>query len=568
MPEENNIDIEKKKELIKNSRMGKLLLDKGLVNEEQLLEAFDSSGVKSLAHRLVELKMVSEEDIYKAIAEKMNLEYIDLNENEIDPNAATIISEEIARKYNLIPVKFEDETMIVAMADPANVLAIDDLRVMTGYDIKPVVSSSSIIDHAIDEYCGMDQTVEQMVEGLDEFEVSEALEEEEAESENAPVVKLVNLIISESVRTRANDVHIEPQEKDVRIRFRIDGVLHEVMRSPKKVQNGVISRIKILSKLDIAEKRLPQDGRFGLVIDGKAIDFRVATLPTIHGEKIVLRLLEKESILISLEDLGLEQDSLEIFSKSFNKPYGAIMVTGPTGCGKTTTLYAVLNVINSIEKNIITVEDPVEYRLAGCNQVQVSEKAGMTFAAGLRSILRNDPDIVMIGEIRDKETAQISIESALTGHLVLSTLHTNDSASTLTRLTEMGIEPFLTASAVDSVLAQRLARRLCPECKKEYNPEKDIIEKYNLPKKKGKPPTLFKAEGCRACNDTGYKGRLGLFELLLVSEEIEKLCVDRATGDDISNQAIKEGMRTLREDGILKALKGHTSIEEILRVTV
>ncbi len=320
--------------------------------------------------------------------------------------------------------------------------------------------------------------------------------------------------------------------------------------------------------MDIAEKRLPQDGRFGLVIDGKAIDFRVATLPTIHGEKIVLRLLEKESILISLEDLGLEQDSLEIFSKSFNKPYGAIMVTGPTGCGKTTTLYAVLNVINSIEKNIITVEDPVEYRLAGCNQVQVSEKAGMTFAAGLRSILRNDPDIVMIGEIRDKETAQISIESALTGHLVLSTLHTNDSASTLTRLTEMGIEPFLTASAVDSVLAQRLARRLCPECKKEYNPEKDIIEKYNLPKKKGKPPTLFKAEGCRACNDTGYKGRLGLFELLLVSEEIEKLCVDRATGDDISNQAIKEGMRTLREDGILKALKGHTSIEEILRVTV
>jgi len=431
-----------------------------------------------------------------------------------------------------------------------------------------VVCTESDLRSAIGRYARIDKTVEQVVESVVEDDQIASVVGEEKEAEEAPIVKLVNLLITEAVRDSANDIHIEPQENDLRIRYRIDGVLHEVMRAPKQVQPGMTARLKILSGIDIAERRVPQDGRFGLTIDNKAIDFRVATLPTIHGEKVVLRLLEKESIMMSLDDIGFLEEPLRLFKSSFTRPYGAILVTGPTGSGKTTTLYGALNILNIPEKNIITVEDPVEYRLQGVNQVQVNAKAGLTFASGLRSILRNDPDIVMIGEIRDEETARIAIESALTGHLVLSTLHTNDAPSAVTRLTEMGIEPFLTSSAVDCVVGQRLARKLCVHCKEKYTPNEQILKEIGLDPEKDKIPELYRAKGCSKCNETGYKGRIGVFEVMVISEAIERLTVERATSDDLLKVAIKEGMRTLRQDGLEKALKGITSIEEIMRVIV
>ncbi len=550
-------------------RLGKILIEAGLITEAQLQKALESRDSKSLVRTLVDLGYVTEGDIAKTLAERMHLPFINLEDYKINSNAATIISEEVVRRYLVFPIDFEGDRLVVAMADPANVFAIDDLRIVTGYDIKPVVSTESSILSAIHQYAGIDKTIEQVAESVAaESEVREALTEER-EAEEAPVVKLVDLIITEAVRERANDIHIEPQEKDLRVRYRIDGVLHEVMRSPKRIQPGLTSRIKIMAGMDIAERRIPQDGRFGLTLDKKSIDFRVATLPTVHGEKIVLRLLEKESILMDLNDLGILPGSLKRFKSSFTKPYGAILVTGPTGCGKTTTLYAVLNVLNSIEKNIITVEDPVEYRLSGINQVQINPKAGLTFATGLRSILRNDPDIVMIGEIRDQETAMIAIESALTGHLVLSTLHTNDAPSSLTRLTEMGVEPFLTSSAVDCIVAQRLARRLCNHCKESYTPDPKVLRDVGFPLSEDKEvPTLYRPMGCGKCDGTGYKGRIGVFEVMLVSETIERLTVEKATTEEIKEVAIAEGMKTLRQDGFEKVRLGITSIEEIMRVIV
>jgi type IV pilus assembly protein PilB len=377
----------------------------------------------------------------------------------------------------------------------------------------------------------------------------------------------VNGVISQGVDERASDIHFEPQEKELVIRYRVDGVLHEVMSVPKRMQAGVLSRLKVMADIDIAERRIPQDGRIGLSVGGKPIDIRVASMPTVYGEKIVLRLLDKSSVLLDLADLGFSQVALERFETSFKKPYGAILVTGPTGSGKSTTLYATLNVLNSKEKNIITVEDPVEYRLSGINQTQINPKAGLTFASGLRAILRSDPDIVMVGEIRDKETAQIAIESALTGHMVLSTLHTNDAPGALTRLTEMGIEPFLTASAIECVLAQRLARKLCPECKEEYKPTDEALRQNDFPEEViGQNISLFRPKGCHRCNNTGYKGRMGIYEVMLVSEAIERLTVERKSADEISRVAQAEGMVTLRADGIQKVIEGRTSVEEIGRV--
>ncbi|MCK4778038.1 MAG: Flp pilus assembly complex ATPase component TadA, partial [Actinomycetia bacterium] len=451
-------------------RIGKLLIESGLITEEQLQEAVESEDGKSLSKRLVDLGFITDEQIAKAIAEAVNLPYLDLAKKEIDPNATALISEEIASRYMLIPIEFEENNLVVAMSDPANIFAIDDLRIITGHEIKVVVTSENSIQSAINQFSKTEKEVQEMVESVaagDEEEIEEQVEEKVEEGEEAPVVKLVNVIITEAFRSRAADIHIEPQEHDVRIRYRIDGVLHEVMRSPKKVQTGMLARVKIMANMDIAEKRVPQDGRFSLIVDGKPVDFRVASLPTVYGEKIVLRLLEKESIMIPLKDLGFSDEGLKKFMGSLKKPYGAIFITGPTGCGKTTTLYAALNEINTIQKNLLTVEDPVEYRLSSVNQIQVNPKAGLTFASSLRSILRHDPDIVMIGEVRDQETALIAIESALTGHLVLTTLHTNNAPLTITRLTEMGIEPFLTSSALDCVLAQRLARKLCEKCKEE-----------------------------------------------------------------------------------------------------
>lgn len=547
------------------------MLEAGLITEEQLKSALQSPNGRTLGRAIVDLGFVSEADIAHTIADKMHLEFVDIASVDIDPHAVTMVSEEISHKYTLLPIGFEDDRLIVAMSDPANIFAIDDLRIVTGREIQPVVATESDLVAALGKLTEMDQSVEQIVEtaaGEEAAVEAGGAGKEEEETDNAPVVKLVNLIITEGARERAGDIHIEPQETDVRIRFRIDGVLHEIMRSPKKVQNGIISRVKILAGMDIAERRVPQDGRFGVTVDNRSIDFRVATLPTIHGEKIVLRLLEKENVLISLDELGFLPETLARFKSSFTKPYGAILVSGPTGSGKTTTLYGALTLLNDPEKNLITVEDPVEYRLPGLNQVQVNVRAGMTFAAGLRSILRHDPDIVMIGEIRDQETALIAVESALTGHLVLSTLHTNTAAAALTRLTEMGVEPFLISSAVDCIVAQRLGRRLCRDCRQEYTPERAALEKIRFPLEGDSLPKLYKAGGCKKCNNTGYKGRIGIYEALLVSDAIERLTVDRGTSDEMQKVAVEEGMITMRDDGLEKVRQGITSIEEVMRVLI
>ncbi len=552
-------------------RLGEILVDMKLVSEEQIdaCLARQKDTHKRLGQLLLEDKVVSELELTKALATKFGIEYLDLTQVQLDMSAAGLLSERLCRRYGAIPVRFLDDTTLqVAMVDPANVLVADDLRIMTGYSIVPAIASEEDITGAIGKLNRLDDHVteasDQVTVGDDEITDIRDMTEE------PPIVKLVNSVIAQSVDDAASDIHFEPQAKDLVVRFRLDGVLHEVMSVPRRMQSGVISRLKVMADLDIAERRVPQDGRIGLVVGGKPIDMRVATLPTVYGEKIVMRLLDKSNVMLDLSDLGFSSKALKRFQRSFFRPYGAILVTGPTGSGKSTTLYATLNIINSPEKNVITVEDPVEYRLGGINQVQVNSKAGMTFAAALRSILRCDPDIVMVGEIRDRETASIAIESALTGHLVLSTLHTNDAPGALSRLTEMGIEPFLTSSAVDCVLAQRLARRLCKECKEPYEPSEEMLKKNDFPPEvfDMDKVTLYRPKGCSRCNNTGYKGRLGIYEVMVVSEAIRRLTVERKSADEISRVAQAEGMKNLREDGIDKVLQGLTSIEEIARVII
>ena len=557
-------------------QLDELLLARGLISDEQLTEARHqaSSSGRSLGRVLIELGFVSEAGLVSILAEQLGLEFIDLSDATIDPSAVAMVPEGTARRHNCVPVRVDENgRLVIAMADPANVVAVDDIRAIAGRDIRTVVSTKVDVLSAINRHYRLDRTAETLVE---EAVAEKAAEEKTLEavlasagSEDAPIIKLVNLLITQAVRDRASDIHIEPGERDLRVRFRIDGVLHEVMKPPKSVQAGITSRLKIMAEINIAERRIPQDGRIGLVVAGKQIDLRVATLPTVHGEKIVMRILDKSSVLLELSDLGFMPDNYTRFEESFRKPYGAILVTGPTGSGKSTTLYATLNILNRPEVNVITVEDPVEYQLPGVNQVQTNVKAGLTFASALRSILRSDPDICLIGEIRDRETAQIAIEAALTGHLVLSTLHTNDAPSALTRLVEMGIEPFLVASSLDCVLAQRLARKLCSRCKEpyvpteqelnaarfEYDPEEDL-------------PKLYRPVGCTACGNTGYKGRMAIHEVMTISEEIERLVAEHASAEEMGKVARDQGMRTLRQDGLMKVREGLTSIEEILRVVV
>jgi type IV pilus assembly protein PilB len=552
-------------------RLGRLLVEDGLITQEQLAEALEaaSTGNKTLIGALDDLGHASETSVAKAIAARMCLDFVDLGGYDIDPDAAIRLSSDLARRHNVLPIKIEEDGLLLAMSDPANLIAIDDLRIVTGYEVRPVVATESDLHHAIDKFAAAGANVDDMVGDLEDA-VSSADEqsEEDIDDQSAPVAKLMNLIVTEGIRQGAGDIYIEPHEHELRVRFRVDGVCQEVFRSPKKMQRQLISRLKISSGMDIAEKRIPQDGRFGVVLDGKAVDFRVAVLPLVHGELAVLRLLRKDSIMMSLEDLGFLEQPLERLLHALSLPYGAILVTGPTGSGKSTTLYAAINRTNDVRTNLITVEDPVEYRLNGLSQVQVHEKAGLSFATALRSILRQDPDTVMIGEIRDTDTGTIAIEAALTGHLVLSTLHTNDAPSAVTRLTEMGIEPFLTASAITCVLAQRLARRLCPDCKEQYVPEEDALLRVGFPFEKGNPPTLFRATGCRKCNDIGYRGRMGIHEVLTMSENLERMTVENASTDELKAQAVAEGMKTLKDDGFEKALLGLTSIEEIMRVVV
>jgi len=557
------------------AQLEELLLARGLITEEQLAEARyqASERGRSVGRVVIELGFVQEGSLVAILAEQLGMEYIDLQEAPIDASAVAMVPEATARRHHCIPVRFDgDNRLVVAMADPANVVAIDDIRALTKKDVKAIVSTKADVMSAIARHYRIDRTAETLAE--------EAAAEKEAEdksleaitasagAQDAPIIKLVNLLITQAVNDRASDIHIEPDEKTLRVRFRIDGVLHEVMSPPKSVQAGITSRLKIMAEINIAERRIPQDGRIGLVVQGKHIDLRVATLPTVHGEKIVMRILDKSSVLLELSDLGFLPENFVRFEESYTKPYGMILVTGPTGSGKSTTLYATLNIKNRPEVNIITVEDPVEYQLPGINQVQTNNKAGLTFASALRSILRSDPDIVLIGEIRDRETAQISIEAALTGHLVLSTLHTNDAPSALTRLVEMGIEPFLVASSLDCVLAQRLARKLCDRCKEAYVPSVEELTTARFPfDPEDELPKLFRPVGCTACGQTGYKGRMAIHEIMTVTEDIERMLTEQqASSEDIGRHAVEQGMLTLRRDGMEKVRMGLTSIEEIFRV--
>jgi type IV pilus assembly protein PilB len=550
-----------------------VLLEEGLIAGEQLERAQTEAERKgrSLGRVLIELGLVKETDLVAALARQVGLDFVDLSDHSIDPSAASLISDQVARRYRALPIGFDDSRLVVAMSDPSNVFALDDIRTITGFEVKPVVATAADIDSAIRKYGAFEQSVEDISAEASSAATGEAtdIDEVEAAIEDAPIVKLVNLLITQAVSDRASDIHIEPAERDIRIRYRIDGVLHEVMRSPKNIQAGLISRLKVMADINIAERRIPQDGRIGLVVGGKAVDLRLATLPTVYGEKIVIRILDKSSVLLKLEDLGFAEASYTQFEKRFRKPYGTILVTGPTGSGKSTTLYATLNIINSVDRNIITVEDPVEYRLPGINQIQVNPKAGLTFASALRSILRADPDVLLIGEIRDRETALIAMEAALTGHLVLSTLHTNDAASAVTRLVEMEVEPYLVASAIDCIVAQRLARRLCDHCKEAYKPSKAELEQAGFDEKaRSQIKELFRPAGCTRCGRTGFRGRMGLYEVMPVTEEIERLTAEAKSSEEISRLAIEQGMITLREDGLEKARLGQTSVDEIFRVVV
>lgn len=553
-------------------QLGEILLDEGLVSEAQLLAALDEQGARnqSLGRTLVELGFLSEGQLVKALAAQVGMPFVDLDEYPVDRAAVSMVPAALCRRYTVLPVGIRDGALMLATADPGNVVAVDDVRTVSGMQVVSVVATYDNVLRAIDRFCRADDEMDSL---------TNAFEDQTSEPEtdlsrmgdfvddDAPIVRYVNLLVTQAITDRSSDIHIEPTEHDLRVRYRIDGVLHEVQRSPKNIQGGVISRVKILSDIDIAEKRKPQDGRMSVMHNGRKIDLRVATLPTVWGEKIVMRILDNSTASLDLRDLSFLEHNYEAYHASYTKPYGMILVTGPTGSGKSTTLYATLNAVSRPEINVITVEDPVEYRLPNINQVQVNPKAGLTFAGALRSILRSDPDVVLLGEIRDHETAQIAIEAALTGHLVLSTLHTNDAPSAITRLIEMGIEPFLVGSALDCVVAQRLARRLCEKCKEPYRPSPEEMRSARFPWIEGEPvPELYRPVGCVSCSRTGYRGRLALHEVMRVTEDIERHAVSRSSSAEIAASALKQGMIALREDGWHKVAMGQTSIEEILRV--
>jgi type IV pilus assembly protein PilB len=556
-----------------DQRLGSLLVEGGLLTEETLTRALAARSERSqnLTRILIDDNLVTESDLVATLASHLKLEYVDLTDYPVDASAARLISIGMARRYLALPIGWIEGRLVVAMADPSNVFAIDDIRTVTGAEVRIAVATKASILAALAKHHRLDNDAEDITaQAASDFEFETELANVREVNEDAPIVKLVNMLISQAIADRASDIHIEPGADDLRIRYRIDGVLHEVMRPPKNIQSGIISRLKVMADINIAERRVPQDGRVTTMIDGRNIDLRVATLPTVHGEKIVMRILDKSTALLRLTDLGFLPENMGRYEVSYRKPYGTILVTGPTGSGKSTTLYATLNILNDESKNVITVEDPVEYQLAGINQVQVNAKAGLTFAAALRSILRSDPDIVLVGEIRDRETANIAIEAALTGHLVLTTLHTNDAASTPSRLVEMGVEPFLVGSAIDCVVAQRLARRLCDKCKEPYQPERSELgsvdwdfERLGEPRK-GDP--LFRTVGCGACGGTGYYGRFAIHEVLEVTEQMERLIVERGHSDDLRKMAIADGMLTLRQAGLVAVRNGTTSLEETLRV--
>jgi type IV pilus assembly protein PilB len=546
-----------------------LLVQKALINQEQLDKACQEAQIcgVSIEKALDKLGFISEIVIAQVFAETMGVPFIDLSDYLIDPEVIQMVPEKIARKYKIIPLFKIEDSLTIAMSEPSNIVAIDEIREKSKVEaIDSVFSTEDMILKAIDQYYTASGDIKELVGNLtSEKAKGEITEKKTVEaSEEIPVIKLVNLIITEAIKDRASDIHIEPQENKVLIRYRVDGILHEAQQIPKHLQSVLLSRIKIMANMDIAETRNPQDGRIELKMENKNLDLRVSSFPTVYGENIVLRILDKSAVLFGLEELGFSEDIFRDFQKVIQKPNGIILVTGPTGSGKTTTLYSALSTINSVARNIITIEDPVEYLIPLIRQTQVNQKAGLTFANGLRSILRQDPDVIMVGEIRDIETAEIAIQASLTGHLVFSTLHTNDAVSTLTRLLDMGIEAYLIASSIIGILAERLVRVICPDCKEKYTANSDAIKDLHIP---AEQQEFYHGKGCLKCKQTGFIGRIGIFELLLINDEIKEMVIAKKSAGEIKQKVLAQGMRTLFDDGLEKVKKGVTSIEEVLRVT-
>jgi len=548
-----------------------ILLDNSVITKKQLDKAMEESRKKgmSVGKVIVRSGMVTEEAYAQAMSEALDIPYVNLANYIIDQDVIKLIPETMVRKYKAMPIFKIRDSLTVAMADPKDIIAIDDLSRRAKCDIESMLATESAILSAIEQYYGASSSFDDVIkdidkenkfqfhgEGFDSTKLAEIAEE-------APVIKLVNMIIMQAVKDKASDIHIEPEDDKLVVRFRIDGILHEMFAPPKHLEPALMSRIKVLSKMDISEKRKPQDGRFNMKVMDRDIDMRISTFPTIYGENIVIRILDRGSILMGLDKVGFSAETQKEFEKLIKHPHGIILVTGPTGSGKTTTLYSALSTIDSEEKNVITIEDPVEYHLGRIRQSQINSKAGLNFATGLRSILRQDPDIIMVGEIRDKETAEISVQAALTGHLVLSTLHTNDASGALSRLIDMGIEPFLISSSMIGILAQRLVRKICDKCKEEYAPSEDILEGLGIDQKR----SFFRGKGCGACKNTGYAGRIGIFELLIVNDRIRKLIIDKSSSGEIKKAAIETGMKTLRDDGLDKILRGITTSEEVIKAT-
>ncbi len=561
----------------------KIFIDKKLLKEADLEKALKEQRDKggSLSDILVEMGLISRDELMVALSQELGIPPINLSRYKIDPNVIKLIPKKMAKRYQIVPISKMSNTLVVAMVDPLNIFAIDDLKAITGFNISPIITTDRDIKEAIAQYyedsayTAIEKIVDDMKDSSENISMVEEGSGKDFESsseltkltQDAPVVKITNLILAEGVNYRSSDILIEPLDNEVRVRYRVDGVLQDAKRPPKALHNPIVSRLKVMSNLDIAERRLPQDGRFKVRLHGREVDFRISVLPSSKGEKVALRVLDKSQATLDLDKLGFDKKSLDQIKKGAIKPHGMILICGPTGCGKTTTLYSVLDYINSPEDNVITVEDPVEYIIDGINQVTARPAIGLTFAGALRSILRQDPDIIMIGEIRDFETVDIAIKAALTGHLVLSTLHTTTAPGSVTRLINMGVEPFLITSSIILVGAQRLVRKICPNCKEQYELDAEVAESYGI-KTGGKKAVLYRGKGCEVCRKSGYKGRLALIEVLMLTPKIKELILKSSQEHEISDAARLEGMKTLRENGIAFALDGVTTLDEVVRVTI
>ena len=552
-------------------RLGEILVEAGVITHAQLEQALASQHASGdrLGKVLVSRGLTTQEAISKAVAGQMGIEYVSVQAVGIPEEVITALPETLIRRHQVVPLRIEGNAIVVGMVDPLDVVALDDIRRVVERDLIPAAITPEGFQHAVNQYPALEGTLDQVIQEIRPSDVGEeepGLDRLREIVEDAPVVRLVNLMLVQAVRQGASDVHVEPQEKQLRIRYRIDGTLYNVMTAPKHVQAATTSRLKIMANMNIAERRAPQDGRIELRVDNREIDMRVSSIPTVFGEKVVMRILDKRAALVEVDKLGLIGPDRPRFESLIVKPYGIILITGPTGSGKTTSLYSILNRLNKADVNIITIEDPVEYQLAGISQVQINPRAGLTFATGLRSFLRQDPDIIMVGEIRDEETARIAINAALTGHLVLATLHTNDAPGAVARLADMGVEPFLVASSVIGVVAQRLVRLLCPQCREAYTLSAEVSVRYGLAGPDDPPPVIYRAKGCDRCNHIGFKGRIGLFEIMMMDDAIRGLVVKEASADVLKHAAVSAGMRTLHGDGVAKVLTGMTSLEELLRV--